>query len=99
MKNPLRSVIVLVFGALGVFVSVGARGAEEGSRCVEATPLEEGVSGEATQPLVTAPPGCVYERTQTKCYVLVKFCDELYRCPDGSEWWRGWEECGTCSIF
>jgi len=87
MKKTLQSGFALVFVALGVFVSVGARGAEEG------------VSGEVTQPLVTAPPGCVYERTQTKCYILVKFCDELYRCPDGSEWWRGWEECGTCGIF
>ncbi|MDI1434457.1 hypothetical protein [Polyangium sorediatum] len=53
-------------------------------------------SGEDAQPSVTPPPGCVYQRTLTKCYVRVKFCNELYLCPNGKEWWRGWRECGTC---
>ena len=88
MKKKGPSVIV---AALVAVLGLGFSAAQDPN-----TIGHDVASGEGAQPPVTPPPDCVYQRSQTKCYVRVKFCNELYLCPDGKEWWSGWRECGTC---
>ncbi|MDC0743897.1 hypothetical protein [Polyangium mundeleinium] len=81
-KGPFAFVVALV-----AVVELGSSAAAQDTN----TTGPGAASGEGAEP-----PGCVYQRVLTKCYVRVKFCNELYLCPDGKEWWHGWRECGTC---